>query len=309
MKKSWKYLLFVLTFCVVFFVSFKMNIHRLEFAPMKLMETDWDETDGTIYEDLDYENENGNKYNLYVPKNLDKKQEQYLILYIHGGSFNSGAKGDGDIWCRYYASKGYITASVDYTLQNQGKDASLFLMNEEMENAVKAIQEKTKKLGYQVSGMAASGVSAGGTLAMNLAYGGNSAIPVKFVFQLVAPTYFAPEDWTSLMKADHLESDEAFYQMMTGMELDDKGYMREMKKISPACIVREGTVPTLMGYGLKDHSIPANQKFYLIDALKKYDVSYEYIEFPNSNHLLYGDMDKMQEFIDKSLEYCEKYFQ
>ena len=101
MKKILKYLLFVLTFCVVFFISFKINIHRLEFAPMKLMETEWDDSVGTVYVDLDYENENGNTYNLYVPANLDKEKEQYLILYIHGGSFNSGAKGDGDIWCRY----------------------------------------------------------------------------------------------------------------------------------------------------------------------------------------------------------------
>ena len=89
MKKILKYLLFVLTFCVVFFISFKINIHRLEFAPMKLMETEWDDSVGTVYVDLDYENENGNTYNLYVPANLDKEKEQYLILYIHGGSFNS----------------------------------------------------------------------------------------------------------------------------------------------------------------------------------------------------------------------------
>ncbi len=62
MKKILKYLLFVLTFCVVFFISFKINIHRLEFAPMKLMETEWDDSVGTVYVDLDYENENGNTY-------------------------------------------------------------------------------------------------------------------------------------------------------------------------------------------------------------------------------------------------------
>ena len=56
MKKILKYLLFVLTFCVVFFISFKINIHRLEFAPMKLMETEWDDSVGTVYVDLDYEN-------------------------------------------------------------------------------------------------------------------------------------------------------------------------------------------------------------------------------------------------------------
>ena len=53
MKKILKYLLFVLTFCVVFFISFKINIHRLEFAPMKLMETEWDDSVGTVYVDLE----------------------------------------------------------------------------------------------------------------------------------------------------------------------------------------------------------------------------------------------------------------
>ncbi len=43
-------------------------------------------------------------------------------------------------------------------------------MNEEIENAVKAIKQKTKELGYHIAGMAPCGVSAGGTLAMNLAY-------------------------------------------------------------------------------------------------------------------------------------------
>ena len=241
--------------------------------------------------------------------NLDKEKEQYLILYIHGGSFNSGAKGDGDIWCRYYASKGYLTASVDYTLQNQGKEASLFLMNEEIENAVKAIKKETEELGYRVTGMAASGVSAGGTLAMNLAYGGNSAIPVRFVFELAAPTYFVAEDWGSLMKSDNLGSEEEFYRMMTGKELSAQEYRQEIKKISPTCLVGEDSVPTLIGYGLKDHCVPADQKEYLIDALEKNGVSYDYVEFPHSNHLLYGDLDKMQTFMDLSLEYCEKYFQ
>ncbi len=40
----------------------------------------------------------------------DKTQDQYLILYIHGGSFNSGSKEDGETWCKYYAAQGYITA-------------------------------------------------------------------------------------------------------------------------------------------------------------------------------------------------------
>ena len=163
-------------------------------------------TSYTVFRDQNYENENGNRYDLYIPAGLDRMQDQNLILYIHGGSFNSGSKADGETWCRYYAAQGYITASVDYTLQMHGKDASIYQMNKEIENAVRAIRQRTEELGYHIAGMAPFGVSAGGTLAMNLAYSGNSAIPVRFVFQVAAPTYFEPSEWPLLMKVDKLTS-------------------------------------------------------------------------------------------------------
>lgn len=306
MKKKTKILIYVITFIVVFLISALIRIMLLGSAPERLIKVEWDESVGEIYSNLDYENDNVNQYDLYIPSGLDKSENQYLILFIHGGSFNSGSKEDGESWCKYYATKGYITASVDYTLQNQGKDASIYLMNEEIENAVKAIKQKTEELGYHIAGMAPCGVSAGGTLAMNLAYNGNSAIPVKFVFQLAAPTYFAPSEWSLLMKVDRLDSEEEFCKMMTGKELED--YDTEIQNISPACIVNEDSVPSLIGYGLIDHCVPLSQKYYLMEAYDSDNVMYDYIEFPKSNHGMYNDLDKLQEFLDKSLEYAKVYF-
>lgn len=306
MKKKTKILIYVITFIVVFLISALIRIMLLGSAPERLIKVEWDESVGEIYSNLDYENDNGNQYDLYIPSGLDKLENQYLILFIHGGSFNSGSKEDGESWCKYYATKWYITASVDYTLQNQGKDASIYLMNEEIENAVTAIKQKTEELGYHIAGMAPCGVSAGGTLAMNLAYNGNSAIPVKFVFQLAAPTYFAPSEWSLLMKVDRLDSEEKFFKMMTGKELED--YDTEIQNISPACIVNEDSVPSLIGYGLIDHCVPLSQKYYLIEVYDRDNVMYDYIEFPKSNHGMYNDLDKLQEFLDKSLEYARVYF-
>lgn len=306
MKKKTKILIYVIIFIVVFLISALIRIMLLGSAPERLIKVEWDESVGEIYSNLDYENDNGNQYDLYIPSGLDKLENQYLILFIHGGSFNSGSKEDGESWCKYYATKWYITASVDYTLQNQGKDASIYLMNEEIENAVTAIKQKTEELGYHIAGMAPCGVSAGGTLAMNLAYNGNSAIPVKFVFQLAAPTYFAPSEWSLLMKVDRLDSEEKFCKMMTGKELED--YDTEIQNISPACIVNEDSVPSLIGYGLIDHCVPLSQKYYLIEVYDRDNVMYDYIEFPKSNHGMYNDLDKLQEFLDKSLEYARVYF-
>lgn len=66
-------------------------------------------------------------------------------------------------------------------------------------------------------------------------------------------------------------------------------------------------MPTLIGYGLIDHCVPQNQKHLLMDEFEKYDVPYEYIAFPKSNHGMYNDLDKTQEFMDKTLKYCEYY--
>ena len=306
MKKKTKSIIYVSTFVIIFIISALIRIKLLGSAPQRLIRVKWNENMGEIYYDLNYENDNGNQFDLYIPSGLDNSKNQNLILFIHGGSFNSGSKEDGEDWCKYYAAKGYITASVDYTLQNHGKDASIYLMNTEIENAVKAIKQKTEELGYHITGMAPCGVSAGGTLAMNLAYNGNSVIPVKFVFQLAAPTYFNPSEWSLLMKVDKLDSEDAFCYMMTGKELAD--YETEIRRISPACIVNEKSVPSLIGYGLIDHCVPLSQKFYLIDAFNKYQVRYDYIEFPKSNHGMYNDLDKLQQFLDKSLEYGKIYF-
>ena len=81
-----------------------------------------------------------------------------------------------------------------------------------------------------------------------------------------------------------------------------------MAIFSPACIVNEESVPSLIGYGLIDHCVPLSQKFYLMDAYDNYNVTYEYIEFTKSNHGMYNDLDKLQDFLNKSLEYADLYF-
>ena len=306
MKKRTKVVLYIAVFVIVFVGSALVRIALLGSAPKRLIRVKWNDSVGTVYANQEYENTNGHKYDLYIPSGLDESQNQYLILFIHGGSFNSGAKEDGDAWCKYYATKGYITATVDYTLQAHGQEASIYLMNSEIESAVKAIKEQAETLGYRIAGMAPCGVSAGGTLAMNLAYNGNSEIPVKFVFQLAAPTYFDPYEWSLLMRVDKLKTEDEFCAMMTGKTMTD--YSWEIQKISPACIVSADSVPSLIGYGLIDHCVPLSQKYYLMNAYDKYRVMYDYIEFPKSNHGMYNDLDKLQLFLDKSLEYADRYF-
>ena len=313
-KKTFTFLMMILFICV-FLISALIAISLTGSAPQRLLRVRWDETVGQTYNDLPYENAHGHAYDLYIPAGLNPNEPQHLILFIHGGSFNSGSKEDGAAWCRYYASKGYIAATLDYTLQNQGVDADLHLMNSEVANCVSAIYEECLRQGYTITGMATTGVSAGGTLAMNYAYSFSeqSAIPVRFVFQLAGPTYFEPADWGLLMKVNGIRTEAEFVSVMTGHDATDEmmfsgEYLSLIEPISPSMLVDTNSVPSLVGYGLRDHVIPAKQRSLLKEALEEHSVPHDYMEFPRSNHGMYADLDLLEEFLNISLEYCERYF-
>ena len=311
--------------CFVFFISVcvffaVLHVNILETTSNKLYKVTWNDFVGTIEKNLTYtpvveSNKAANKYDLYLPANLDKSKPVKVILYIHGGSFNSGSKSDGEAWCKFYTSKGYVCASMDYTLQRMYSEANLNLMNEEVYNCVSCINDYLNKLGYTADGMATCGLSAGGTLALNYAYthATDSAIPVKFVFETCGPVAFEPSDWGYLKKANFLSTDAQFVTLMTGESCDKSmmksgEYRKLLDKISPCALVTKDSVPTLFAYGAKDHLVPKKLKYLLIEALEKNNVTYDYVELPHSNHGMYNDPEAYQEFINKTLEYCEKYF-
>ncbi len=312
MKKSKLIIMYAVLFIIVFLASALITINLTGSAPQKLLKTDFS---GEIVANLPYESESGHKYDLYIPDTADASEPQHLILYIHGGSFNSGAKEDGDAWCRFYASQGYITATLDYTLQNKGCPADLYLMNQEVANCVTAVKEYCQTLGYTIEGMATCGVSAGGTLAMNYAYKctETSAIPVRFVFQLAGPADFEPSDWEILIRVNKWADQKEFVKQMAGHSFTDAQiangeHAQYIDDISPARLINENSVPTLCGYGLNDHLVPHSSREELVKSLAENGVPYDYLPFPNSNHGMYADLDVMQQFIDLSLDYCERYF-
>ena len=300
MRKRTFVTLMCFLFAVVFLLSALLSIRYSGNAPMRLLAVNWNEDTGSIYRDLPYED--GLHYDLYIPAGLKQSEPQHLLLYIHGGSFNSGTKEDGDVWCKYFASQGCIAATLDYSLQKKGRFATLQQMNHEIASCVSSINRYCSELGYVLDGMAPIGVSAGGTLAMNYAYTSaeTSAIPIRFVCQLAAPTDFEPADWPLLMQINGIKTPEEFIRAMSESSTADD--------ISPARLVTHTSVPTLMAYGLRDHIIPANQREKLLLALQENNIVYEYHALPNSNHGLYGDLDLLEIFMNRLMVWSDMYF-
>lgn len=300
----------IVVFAAFFGIGYKVYIAKMEKDRYGYLNVKWDKSIGTVLSDLTYDEGPKNNYDLYLP--ADNSKEAYsLVYYVHGGGFTSGDKEDGKYLGEYLASKGYVVASVNYTLSDGKAEANLNIMYNELVKALDCIIEVSEEKGYNITEMATSGGSAGGCLAMLLAfrYGNESPVPIKFIFQEVGPANFAPELWGA-------ESDEdkvAFVNNMTGKsfavkDIGSEEYLKAIDEISPSSYVNAGTIPMLMAYGLNDKIVPPNVKIPLLDALEKYNVNYKYIEFPHSGHGLLGDPDKLQEYFEAMDDFVLRYF-
>ena len=314
MKKLLWIVLCVVAFIITFVVFFVIGIVVPTAKYAEPLNVAWNEDVGDIIPDLKYGEWEDTAYDLYIPKKLNEEKEVSLILFIHGGSFTAGDKADEDMWCKFYASKGYITATIKYSLMAEGSDASINMMNEQILSCVEAIKAECAKKGYDIKQMALSGQSAGGCLAMLYAYSqaDTSPIPVKFVFQQTGPASFHIEHWGGT--EDDAEEVAKSAAGSTGKEITaemvaDRSYRELVDAISPASLVNENTVPTLCAYGPNDKIVPIGIKFVLFEQFDKYGVTYDFINFENSGHGMMNDPDRQKEFVEKSLEYCDRYFE
>lgn len=301
----------VIVFVIAAVISFVvMLVYKVE-APYHYLKVD-DKSTYTVIYDLNTDGKDTTKYDLYLPADVDTGKDYSLIFYIHGGGFTGGDKADGKYWCPYYASNGMVAVSVNYTLSKGDGVANLNTMYTELRNTMQVVIGDCAERGYNITEMATTGGSAGGCLAMLVAYREPETlpVPVRFVFEQTGPASFEPDLWGQ--KDD--EGRAAFVSLMTGYSFSasDVGtdeYQRAIDEISPATMVNADTVPTILAYGPKDIVVPSDIKYELLEELEQYDVTYQFIEFPNSGHGLLNDLDKSLEFYQLTDEYIDKYFE
>lgn len=262
--------------------------------------------------DLDSDGKKSTRFDLYLPQPPDPARGYSLILYIHGGSFTGGDKREGRHICPYYASKGLVAASVNYTLYTGPGSANLFSLYDEIVSTTYAIKEECAKRGYKITEMAFTGFSAGGYAALACAYKDPDApaVPVKFVFEQSGPVTFEPDLWGK--KSDKRRA--AFISLLTGKKFtaDDvrtENFRQTVNAISPAAMVGAKTVPTLLAYGPHDWRVPPAQKYPILTNLEKNCVPYDYIEFPHSGHRLFDDLDRSEIYFKTADAYIERYFE
>ena len=163
-----------------------------------------------VYSGSDYEaSQRTNNYDLYVPNSASKNDKHLVILFIHGGAWVGGFKTDVNSYVQEYAKKGYITATIKYTLLKRTMDdnsLSIFRNLDEIDACIKSIKAALIDLGFDTTKtqLAIGGASSGAHLTMLYAYsrGQHAALPIRFLVDAVGPVDIKPENWKSFKNTE-----------------------------------------------------------------------------------------------------------
>lgn len=284
--------------------------HKLKHADML---EDWDEKeDGTRIRNIVYDQKKGFSYDLYLPKDIQNNSSRNVMLFIHGGAWNSGRKEDIAYACRRFAKEGYITVTLQYSLADKkGPPITFFTILDDITRCLNHVKSYTAKRGITVRKVALSGYSAGGHLAMLYAFSRKkeSPIPIAFVFSQVGPSVFTRDTWGP----DKTDFALALASAASGKSITAGNYDTEqarnaIKSISPALLVDKDTVPGIYAYGAKDSLVRPIHAQKLENALTKHHVPHHILIYPESGHFLCDDPGYARRYRELVKEYCEKYF-
>lgn len=283
----------------------------------------WSESDGQCLSNLKYGDGARHVYDLYVPAGLDPEKEQGLVLFIHGGTWSMGNKDHMRGLCRKIAKKGYITATMNYDLASYGNpeladatgsmhDANVIDMVDDVQACVSAMKQKLGELGYKISGLALSGESAGSNISMLYGYGraDQSAIPVKLIFNITSPVGFYNGTFDNYTTAEVAEyASLVSGETLTAEDIENPDARADaiLASISPVKHITYGSVPTLMAFAGKDTTIGTNQYNTIKPVLDQYGVPNDVVWLPNSDHTLAADPGKMDEWIETSAQWLDRY--
>jgi acetyl esterase/lipase len=109
---------------------------------------------------------------IWVPPNATSMTPMPLVIFVHGGGFNSGGKEDRAADAMSYASAGFVTASVNYRLTPNNTDdgatrtLAIEQAADDVMNAVRFLKSKSSTYHIDASRIAIVGTSAGGALAL-----------------------------------------------------------------------------------------------------------------------------------------------
>lgn len=181
-----------------------------------------------------------------------------LIVSIHGGAW-AYADRHNDLILRKLTNHGFALASVDYRLSGEAKYPAQI---DDVRESVQWLVQHAGSLHFDTNKIVATGISAGGHLALLLAL---SQSPGDRTIKAVCALY-GPADLVEILPPNMRgDSTNAVAALLGGPVAEKLSLAREA---SPITYVRKDSVPVLLFHGEKDALVPVAQSIALDNALK-----------------------------------------
>ena len=209
------------------------------------------------------------------------------VVMIHGGGYSVGERSDGIRWDRWFTARGYTVFDVDYRLD---PPVSWNLAAPDVACAMGWIAAHANEYHIAPDRMLITGQSAGGGLALQVAYGlgdgtvasdcGGTVPQPKAVFAL-----YPPEDFAMAWNLDMGIPPAGSRVLNTGyLGGSPEQFPDRYRVTSPVFHVRAGLPPTLIAAGAHDHLVPFGGHTEIVEKLNAAGVPNELLGVPYGEH-------------------------
>ena len=238
-----------------------------------------DTTGITIEQDVEYGNVDGDSLTLdaYLP---EQGGPHPAIVHIHGGGWRNGDKSSYAVDAVTWAKAGVASFSLNYRLSTVATYPAAI---DDCVAAVKFIRANSARFNIDIDRMAVRGGSAGGHLALMMAFLEPNADetnaagqPIKNRF-VCAATKNPPTD----LSAADMAGEPALVAFMAGTVEE---HSDDYRQGSPVTHVSVDDPPVLMMHGTEDRTVPYTQATLLEALLKQTGVPVELITVQGAGH-------------------------
>ena len=209
------------------------------------------------------------------------------VVMIHGGGFSMGTRSMGIQWDRWLTARGYTVFDVDYRLD---PPLSWNLAAPDVACAMAWVAAHASEYHIAPDRMLITGQSAGGSLAMQVAYGladgsivsscGGAPPEPKAVFAL-----YPPEDFVMAWNLNTGVGPLGSRSLNTGyLGGSPEQFPDRYAYTSAVSHVRPGLPPTLIAAGLHDHLVPFAGHTEIVEKLNAAGVPNQLLGVPYGEH-------------------------
>lgn len=262
-----------------------------------------------VYKDIDNKSL---KMDIYYPNTV--KEKYPLVYFCHGGGWISGFRNQPNnvSWCKYLASKGFCTASIDYRF---GYKNSMMDILSDYSDGLQYIKDKHESLKIDKDHIVLMGLSAGGHLSLLYATYHTSVNPKGKCMEGVKAVvgYYPPTQLEDLLDEDNKSLFAKFAISKTLKTDNEEDDPVEIDKIynfySPITYLTENMVPTLIVHGKMDNTVPYSSSVKFVDRLNELKVPNEFLTHKKADHSFDSRLDDFTtvNIIDKTAKFIKSH--